>query len=93
LRIGYDEALRLFEALEKSQDPHYRSYSFSLKARVFAELGEYRDALRTLNLGIADDIRTGNTAQRANKLFDIAYIEYKRHHYGECLKDARDALI
>jgi len=31
LENRYDEALRLFEALEKSQDPHYRSYSFPLK--------------------------------------------------------------
>jgi eukaryotic-like serine/threonine-protein kinase len=92
LRNQYDEALHRFAKLEESNDPHYRSYAFSLQARTYAELGQYGSALDVLEHGIAEDLKTGDVAQRANKLFDRAYINLKLEKYEQCLKDARTAF-
>jgi tetratricopeptide (TPR) repeat protein len=92
LQNRYEEAQERFGNLEKSKDPHYHSYSFSLRARVYAETGRYREALTALKLGSEADLRSGQLAQRANKLFDTAYIELKRHRYSDCLLFTSRAL-
>jgi len=92
LKNEYGEALSRFAKLKESADPHYRSYAFSLEARTYAELGQYRSALDALEYGIAEDVKTGDVAQRANKLFDRAYINLKLAKYEQCVNDARTAF-
>jgi serine/threonine protein kinase/Tfp pilus assembly protein PilF len=92
LRNEYDRALSLFARLKESNDPHYRSYAFSLEARTYAELGQYRSALDALEYGITEDVKAGDVAQRANKIFDRAYINLKLARYERCMKDALTAF-
>jgi predicted negative regulator of RcsB-dependent stress response len=55
LRGRHEEARDDFAALKDSQDPQFRSYSYSILARLFAEQGHYASALQFLEQGIAKD--------------------------------------
>ncbi|HET9282327.1 MAG TPA: protein kinase [Candidatus Angelobacter sp.] len=91
LQGQYDQALNQFAKLQQSSDPHYRSYSFALQVRVYAELGQYHNALDVLEHGIREDVKTGDVAQQASKLLDRAYINLKLENFEACLADIRKA--
>jgi tetratricopeptide (TPR) repeat protein len=88
----YEEALAHFAKLRESQEPLYRADSYSLQARVFAELGQYQNAIQALEQGIAADLGAGDIVHRADKLLDRAYINFKRGQYEDCLQDVKFAL-
>ena len=92
LQGRYQEAQARFEELKTARRPSYRSYSYSLLARLFAEQGQYRNALQTLDQGIDFDLETGDKGRRADKLLDRAYIEFKLSNYDVCLRDTVGAL-
>ena len=88
----HDEALAHFAKLREAHELLYRADSYSMQARVFAELGQYQNALRVLQDGIDGDLATGDVVHRADKLLDRAYINCKRGKCEACLQDARLAL-
>jgi eukaryotic-like serine/threonine-protein kinase len=88
----YTEAESKFEDLKASNDALYRSYGFSLVARVSAELGEYRKAQEALSQGIAADLESGDVVHRADKLLDRAYLAGKAGEEEKCLEDTKLAL-
>lgn len=88
----YQEALDDFTKLKASKDSLYRSYAYSLLARLFSEMGQYRSALQSLEQGIAEDLETGDTVHRADKILDRAYINFKRGQYQACLQDTKLSL-
>jgi serine/threonine protein kinase/tetratricopeptide (TPR) repeat protein len=99
LRGHYNEALTHFEKLRLPRDPRlstepppYTTYSFSLQARVFAELGQYQNAVEALDKGMEADLAAGDVVHRADKLLDRAYINSKRGQYEACLQDSKEAL-
>jgi len=92
LQDHYSEAQAKFEALRNSNDPVYRSYGYSLLARLFAEIGQYKNAFEALDQGIAADLGSGDNVSRADKLLDRAYLNFKRRRYDGCSKDLREAL-
>ena len=73
LQGKYFDANDHFNALKNSKDTTFRSYGFSLSARLFAEQGRYHGALQDLDQGIAADLASGDTASRADKILDRAY--------------------
>jgi serine/threonine protein kinase/predicted negative regulator of RcsB-dependent stress response len=83
----YQEALEDFTKLKESQDPLYRSYAYSLLTRLFAEMGQYKNALQALDQGIAEDLATGDTVHRADKILDRAYLSFRHRQYQACLHD------
>ncbi|MFI5070131.1 MAG: protein kinase, partial [Terriglobales bacterium] len=92
LQARYTDAQSKFEKLKIAKDPLYRSYGYSLLARLFAELGQYKDAVLTLDEGIAADLASGDSVHRADKLLDRAYLNFKRRQPETCLKDVAQAL-
>jgi tRNA A-37 threonylcarbamoyl transferase component Bud32/predicted negative regulator of RcsB-dependent stress response len=92
LQERYEEGLQHFATLKESQDPQYRSYAFSLLARVYAELGRYGDATEVLQQGMTADLETGDVVRRADKLLDRSYINLKRGRYEASLQDTKLAL-
>jgi serine/threonine protein kinase/tetratricopeptide (TPR) repeat protein len=84
LQGRYPDALADFGKLKESEEPVYRSYAHSLLARTFAELGQYQNAVRELDDGIAADLAYGDVPHRAEKLLDRAYIDFKRRSYEDC---------
>jgi serine/threonine protein kinase/tetratricopeptide (TPR) repeat protein len=92
LQGRYPESEEHFARLKDSDNPVYRSYAYSLLTRLFAEMGQYRKALDSLEEGLKADRDTGNASGRADKLLDRAYIDFKHGQYDACLRDTRDAL-
>ncbi|MBB5337838.1 protein kinase domain-containing protein [Tunturiibacter gelidoferens] len=92
LQHDYQTALNVLKDLEQSKDATYRSYAFSLRARVYAEIGQYQNALNALEQGSSADLIAGDLAHRADKLLDRAYINLKREQYEACLKDIKLSL-
>jgi serine/threonine protein kinase/predicted negative regulator of RcsB-dependent stress response len=92
LRGRHEEARDDFAALKDSQDPQFRSYSYSILARLFAEQGHYASALQFLEQGIAKDLESGDSGSRADKILDRAYIKFKQGQYEACLQDTKLAL-
>jgi serine/threonine protein kinase/predicted negative regulator of RcsB-dependent stress response len=92
LQEHYEKALDHFGTLRGSQDPVYRSYAFSLLARVYAELGQYQNAAQALDQGVAADMATGDVVHRADKQLDRAYIDFKLGQYHACLQGTKLAL-
>jgi serine/threonine protein kinase len=92
LQGKYFDANDHFNALKNSKDTTFRSYGFSLSARLFAEQGRYHDALQDLDQGIAADLASGDTASRADKILDRAYISFKQGRYQACIQDVKVAL-
>jgi serine/threonine protein kinase/tetratricopeptide (TPR) repeat protein len=88
----YEESLAHFSHLKNSKQPFYPSYGYSLLARLFAEMGQYENALQALKDGTDVDLKNGDTIHRADKLLDRAYINFKRHHYEACLQDVKGSL-
>jgi eukaryotic-like serine/threonine-protein kinase len=88
----YKEAAKLFDNLQKSSDPLYRTWSYALRARVDAEQGQFIQATQLLNDGIKVDLASGDSAHRADKLLDLAFIALKRGSYKECLVRSKQAL-
>jgi tetratricopeptide (TPR) repeat protein len=84
LQGRYPDALADFGKLKDSTHPVYRSYAHSFLARTFAELGQYQNALRELDEGIAADLASGDAPHRADKLLDRAYIDFKRRRFEDC---------
>jgi eukaryotic-like serine/threonine-protein kinase len=92
LQDRYQEAQSRFAILKASHKPLNRSYAYSFLTRLFAELGQYQNALQQLKEGIAADLETGDDAGRADKLLDRAYLDYKLGQYHACSRDAKLAL-
>jgi serine/threonine protein kinase/tetratricopeptide (TPR) repeat protein len=92
LQSHYEEALTSFASLHESTISLYRSDSYSLQARVFAELGQYKNALEALQKGITADLETGDSVHRSDKLLDRAYINFKQGKYEACMQDTENAL-
>lgn len=92
LQNRYSDAEADFEKLKESKDSVYRSYGYSLLARVFAELGLYNKALEALDQGIAVDLESGDSVHRADKFLDRSYLHLKRRDYAACLIDIQEAL-
>jgi tetratricopeptide (TPR) repeat protein len=88
----YQASLALFTRLKDSKQPFYPSYAYSLLARLFAEMGQYENALQALKDGTAVDLAAGDTVHRADKLLDRAYINFRRREYEACLQDTRSSL-
>jgi eukaryotic-like serine/threonine-protein kinase len=92
LQAQYFDANDHFNALKDSKDTTFRSYGFSLSARLLAEQGRYQSALQDLDQGIAADLASGDTASRADKILDRAYIRLKQGRYQACIQDVKVAL-
>lgn len=92
LEDHYDEALDNFVNLRRSNDALYRTFSYSLQAHLLAELGKYGEAITIINQGIEDDLASGDSSHRADKLLDRAYIALKRQQYDACSQDVSLAL-
>ncbi len=92
LQGRYSEAQIHFEKLKNSKNSLYRGYGYSLLARLFAELGQYQKAIEALSTGIASDLESGDSAHRADKFLDRAYLSFKSRRYDSCLQDVRAAL-
>ena len=101
LQGRYKEAQARFTKLIEAKDPQdpekpknalYLSYGYSLRARLFAEMGQYREALKDLKDGVDADLKTGDTSHRADKLLDQAYISLKRGEYDACLQGVRSSI-
>ena len=92
LKGEYVESARLFGQLQKSNDALYRTWSYSLRARVAAEQGQLNQASQLLNDGIKADISEGDSAHRADKLIDLAFIALKQGRFEECLKNSKQAI-
>jgi serine/threonine protein kinase/Flp pilus assembly protein TadD len=92
LQGRYPEALADFGKMKESTEPVYRSYAHSLLARTFAELGQYQNALRELNEGMAADLASGDGPHRSDKLLDRAYIDFRKRNYEDCEQDVEAAL-
>jgi eukaryotic-like serine/threonine-protein kinase len=88
----YKEATKLFGNLQNSSDPLYRTWSYALRARVDAEQGQLIQATQLLNDGIKVDLASGDSAHRADKLLDLAFIALKRGSYSDCLVETKQAL-
>ncbi len=92
LQGRYQQAQDRFAKLKDSKNPLYRSYSYSLLARLFAEQGQYQNALQALEQGTNEDRDSGDNDRRADKLLDRAYVEFKLGQYDACLRDTKEAL-
>jgi serine/threonine protein kinase/tetratricopeptide (TPR) repeat protein len=92
LQGRYEESLARFTKLKESRDALYRSYSYSLLARLFAERGQYQNALNALEQGIAGDLETGDRVHRADKILDRAYISLQQEKYDVSIEDIASAL-
>ncbi len=92
LQGSYQEAQTSFSKLKDSKSTLYRTFYFSMMARLSAELGQYSVSTRFLEQGMALDIETGDTVHRVDKLLDRAYINFKRGNYTKCLQDIRQSL-
>jgi tetratricopeptide (TPR) repeat protein len=92
LQEHYDQALAHFARLREAQGAGDRSSGYALAARVLAEQAEYQDALNVLQQGIAADTAGGAVANRADKLLDIAFIDFKLGRYQDCLENSHAAL-
>lgn len=92
LRGEYLESARFFGRLQKSDDALYRTWSYSLRARVAAEQGHLNQASEVLNDGIKADISEGDSAHHADKLIDLAFIALKQGRFEECVKNSKQAL-
>jgi serine/threonine protein kinase/tetratricopeptide (TPR) repeat protein len=88
----YQDAIDNFIKLRSAKDSLYRAVSYSLQARVLAELGQYRNAIEVLQDGAAVDERASDDEHRADKLLDIAYIKCRQRKYETCTQDVRLAL-
>jgi serine/threonine protein kinase/tetratricopeptide (TPR) repeat protein len=88
----YQESLAHFANLKGSKQPFYSSYGYSLLARLFAEMGQYGNALQALKDGTDVDLKAGDTIHHADKLLDRAYINFKRGQYEACLQDIKRSL-
>jgi serine/threonine protein kinase/tetratricopeptide (TPR) repeat protein len=88
----YQESLAHFANLKGSKQPFYPSYGYSLLARLFAEMGQYGNALQALKDGADVDLKAGDTIHHADKLLDRAYINFKRGQYEACLQDTNRSL-
>jgi serine/threonine protein kinase/Tfp pilus assembly protein PilF len=87
LQGKYQESFEHFSKLEDSHDALYRSYAYSLLARLFAEQRQYQGAMESLKQGIAGDLQTGDKVHQADKILDRGYIEFKSGQYDACLRD------
>ena len=92
LQGRYEDANANFNGLKDSNDAMFRSYGYSLSARLLAEQGQYESALQALEQGIAADLSSGDAASRADKILDRAYINFKRGRYEACMQDVKVAL-
>jgi serine/threonine protein kinase/tetratricopeptide (TPR) repeat protein len=87
-----DHAARNFEAMGSSTNPRYRSWRYSMLARVAAERGYYSQAIGYLNDGIKLDLETGDVEEHASKSLDRAYMHCALAEYDACLNDYAQSL-
>jgi tetratricopeptide (TPR) repeat protein len=81
-----------FARLTLAKNPLYRSYGYSLLARLFAEQGKYEDSFDAIEGGLREDIQSGDISHRADKMLDRAYLRCRAKQYGNCLQDTNAAL-
>lgn len=92
LQGRYADSRVEFKALQNSVDSTYQSYGYAFLVRLFAELGQYKNAFEVLQQGITADLESGDKAGRADKLLDRAYLNLKVKQYNGCLQDLKSAL-
>jgi tetratricopeptide (TPR) repeat protein len=85
----YQRARELFVSLRRSNDPYLQSVSFYLEASVLAELGRYSESIQILKQGIAADLPTGDSSDRADKILALAYIYLRTGN----LRAVRDGVM
>jgi eukaryotic-like serine/threonine-protein kinase len=78
LKGDYDRAQRLFQSLAQADDPFLRSLRFYLEASALAEQGNDDEAIEILKEGIAADLPSGDSSDRADKLLGLAFLYLKK---------------
>jgi len=90
LQGNSQQAMERFTGLGQSQDSHWQSRSYALRACLLAELGKCGDAVRVLKEGIAFDTQKSRTVSEADKLLALAYLHYRTQDFSAlkaaCLK-------
>jgi len=92
LNHNFREADNSFNAMAASHNPIVVSWSYYLRARVAAELGDYPGAISMLDQGIEFNRQSGQVAFEADQLFARAYVEALFGNYAACLKDIQLAI-
>jgi len=87
LQEQYEQAGAIFSTLSLSGNSMWRSRGAALLASLLAEKGKYREALQVLQEGIEFDARTGQEAERLDKLLAAAYL-YSRTGNAEGLRNS-----
>jgi eukaryotic-like serine/threonine-protein kinase len=88
----FTDAQARFTGLTNSRSPLYRSYGYSLLTLLYANQGQYQNALQAIEQGITGDLATGDTIHRADRILDRAYLECLQKRYDACLSDTRQSL-
>jgi serine/threonine protein kinase/tetratricopeptide (TPR) repeat protein len=90
LEGSYSTAETTFTRLEKSNSEDFRTFGYSLRARVEAEQGRYADSLAT----IADESAAfeGAKNKRGMQQLDAAYIQCHQGQFSSCLSRVDEAL-
>lgn len=89
---NFDDAARIVQRFNESDDPMRRSFSYQMQASIAAETGYQEKALDFLNRGLREDEAQNNFAERAAKLLGRAYLECKAKDFGHALDDTQLAL-
>jgi len=92
LRHEYPEAARSFASIQLSAFVEHHSWSYLLTARLYAEQGNYPQALISLDDGIHEDKSRGYGTKEAGKLMAKAYIEGNLGEYDKCAQDVASGL-
>lgn len=77
LKGQYQRARNLFFGLRFSRDPYLKSVCYYLEAAVLAEQRQDTQSIDVLKQGINADLPTGDSSDRADKLFALAYLYLK----------------
>jgi tetratricopeptide (TPR) repeat protein len=88
----YGAADRWFRSMENARNPVLHSWSFELRARVAAELGQYGSAKELLTAGIAADAQSGQAAYEAKKYLGRAYVDALSGDTDACVADVRAGI-
>ena len=84
LQGSYAAAEQAFGNLTQSPDAYWRSRGYAARAYLLAEMGRYEDALRSLQEGLASDLKDEQTVAQADKLLAAAWIRYLRDERAAC---------
>ncbi len=92
LEQHYKAALNSFAAIQRARRIEDHSWSYTLQARVEAELGNDAAASQALAEGMAFDRRNGFDARLADKLLAESYLNLRAASYDNCIQNMRAAL-